>query len=287
MDFINKIFRNSPVKNIDFSGFNKINLPFPYIVINNGKVKYYNPMFKVEFKITTEESIDEFLESIDLKNNRQILEFNNIYYDIYITEQIHSINSEDKIILLIPQKNMTELNDSHKIVIGYIYIDNFGEVINNTEHTARPMVELVIDRKLNSIFKNFNALLQKYDKDKYLIITKYSEYLKMKSNEFKLIDEIKKVKVFNSIPITLSMGLGLNGSSIQETKLFANTAIDLALGRGGDQIILKNGDKYEMFGGNSDEIIVNNKVRARVKSNILKITDKNAKIFFRYCQYLC
>ncbi len=267
MEFIKKIINGTSNKSTTFTDLRKVNLPFPYIILNNGKMKYYNPMFKVEFKITSEDSIEEVIDLLDLNINRQILKVNDNFYDIYITVQ--SSNNKDKIIVFIPQKTMTELEDVHKIVVGYVYVDNYSEVINTEDHTVRPMVEAIIDRKLNTSFKNFNVLVQKYDNDKYLIVMKYSEYLKLKSDEFKLIDEIKKVKVSNKIPITLSIGLGVNGKTIQETNIFAKTAIDLALGRGGDQVILKNSDKFEMFGGNSEEVTINNKVRARVKANIL------------------
>lgn len=265
MDFIKKFIKNYTNSN-DGADYNKISLPFPSIILNNEKVKYYNPIFKSEFKITDEESISEILKLIDTNNNRQVIEFEGRIYDTYIMTQS---NKDDKIILFIPEKNSVELNDANKIVVGYIYIDNYTEVMDSSEYMVRPMVEALIDRKLGSVFKNFNAILQKYDKDKYLVIMKYSEYLKMKSDEFKVIEEVKKIKVSSGIPITISIGLGVNGLNIQETKLFANTAIDLALGRGGDQVIMKNGDGFEMFGGNSEEFIVNNKVRARVKSNIL------------------
>ncbi len=267
MDFIKNILNKNINTAKPFSESNKINLPFPYMIFSNGKIKYYNPMFKVEFKITTDESAYEFIELLNLKVNRQILKVNDKYYDTYISSQAGGV--KDKIILFIPQKQMQDLNDSNKLVIGYVYIDNYLEAINNEENSVKPMVEAIIERKLNSSFKDYNALIQKYDKDKYLIAMEYSEYLKLKSNDFNIIENIKKVKLSNNIPITLSIGLGVNGINIQETNRFANTAIDLALGRGGDQVILKNGDKFEMFGGNSDEITINNKVRARVKSNIL------------------
>ncbi len=267
MKFIKRIFNNNSSKSTTFADLKKLSLPFPYIILSNGKIKYYNPMFKVEFKITTEDSVEEFLKLVDLNINRQILKLKDNFYYFYSSAQ--SINSKEKVVLFVPQKNLEELNDANKLVIGYAYIDNYFEAINTEDQTVRPMVEAIIDRKLNSSFKDFNVLIQKYDKDKYLLIMRYSEYLKLKSNEFKVIEQIKKVKVSNNIPITLSIGFGVNGSSIQETSIFAKTAIDLALGRGGDQVILKNYDKFEMFGGNSEEVTINNKVRARVKSNIL------------------
>ncbi len=267
MKFIKNIFNKNINKVKSLEEDIKMNLPFPYMVLKNGEVQYYNPMFKVEFKITSKESANEFIELLNLKVNRQILRINDKYYDTYLSTQMTGV--KDKIIVFVPQKNIKDLNDSNKLVIGYVYIDNYIEAINSEENSVRPMVEAIIERKLNSSFKNYNTLIQKYDKDKYLIVMKYSEYLKLKSNNFDVIEQIKKVKLSNNIPITLSIGLGVNGFNIQETNLFANTAIDLALGRGGDQVILKNGDKFEMFGGNSDEITINNKVRARVKSNIL------------------
>ncbi len=267
MGFFKNIFNEQINKTKAFSESNTMNLPFPYLILSNGKVKYYNPMFKVEFKITTEESVYEFVELLNLKVNRQILRINDKYYDTYVSAQ--STNVKDKIIILVPQKQSQDLRDCDELVIGYVYIDNYFEAINSEESSVKPMVEAIIERKLNSSFKDYNILIQKYDKDKYLIVMKYSEYLKLKSNDFEVIEEIKKVKLTNNINITLSIGLGVNGFNIQESNRFANTAIDLALGRGGDQVILKNGDKFEMFGGNSDEAHVNNKVRARVKSNIL------------------
>ncbi len=267
MDFLKNLFVANSEKNGLKDEYSKINLPFPYVILRNNEVKYYNPMFKVEFKVTTEDSILELLQKVNLDDSRQIIEVNNNIYDTYSCKQVS--NSKDVIILFVPKKNIDELNDFRKFVIGYIYIDNYSEVMNSVENTMKPMVEAVIDKKLNIITKEFDGLIQKYDKDKYIVVMRYSEYLKMKSNEFRVLEDVKKIKMGNNIPVTLSMGLGVNGETISENRLYANTAIDLALGRGGDQVILKNGDKFEIYGGNSEETTISNKVRARVKSNIL------------------
>lgn len=145
-------------------------------------------------------------------------------------------------------------------------IDNYEEVVSSIEQIRLPLILGILDRKINSIANKTASIVRKFEKDKYLFIIEKNTFEKQSSEKFSILNYIKDVETGTRMPFTLSIGFGVNGDNLAQTLDFARIALDLALGRGGDQIVIKNKDAYTFYGGNSNDVEVKSKVTARVKA---------------------
>lgn len=170
-------------------------------------------------------------------------------------------------------------NDEQKLAAGLIYIDNYDEALESVEEVRRSLLVALIDRKINKYFSAMDALVKKLEKDKYLVVLqkKYLETLTEK--RFDLLEDVKTVNIGNEMAVTLSIGFGVETGSYQQNYEYARTSIDLALGRGGDQAIIKTPEDITYYGGKSQKSEKNTRVKARVKAHALKeIIESNDKI---------
>ncbi len=243
----------------------ELNLPMATMIINKGKI-YYNDMFKMCFNIVNNESVDEIIKKLDLKSSRNIIETTNNTYDVYISKKTNDVITA----VFIDATRNIELKDINKNMIGYVIIDNYEETIAKLEMSKKGIVEALVDRKINEMANKPSYIIEKIEVDRYLIILRYEEYLKLKSDNFSILESIKKIKINDDMQITISIGFGMSKTNLYSNKEYAKTALELALGRGGDQVVLKNGDKYEIFGGETEETVSRSAVRGRVKAQILK-----------------
>ena len=163
-----------------------------------------------------------------------------------------------------------QLKDN-QLVTGLIYIDNYDEVADAVEDVKRSMLMAIIDRKITRFFAAADGLVKKTEPDKYFIIFKYGALEAMSEQKFKLLEDVKTIKMGNERPVTLSMGFGYAaGGSYVKNNEYARSAIELALGRGGDQAVLKIEGQTRYFGGNSQITEKNTRVKARVKALALR-----------------
>lgn len=167
------------------------------------------------------------------------------------------------------KKYMKE-NEEQKLVVGLIYIDNYDEVLDSIDDVRRSLLLVLVDRKIDKFVTNHHGIVKKLEKDKYYVIMKQKYLLKMQADRFSLLEDVKTISVGNEMKITLSIGMGTHGSSYTETYEFAHAAIDLALGRGGDQAVVKSQKNISYFGGKSQQMEKNTRVRARVKAQALR-----------------
>jgi len=171
-------------------------------------------------------------------------------------------------------------NDEQSIAVGMIYIDNYEEVLESLEEVRRSLLIALIDRKINKYITSLDGIVRKTEKDKYLVILRKKSLLSLKENRFDLLEDVKTVNIGNEMSVTISIGVGLDASTYAQACEYARTAIDLALGRGGDQAIVKTPDSLSYFGGKSQQIEKSTRVKARVKANALQeiITSKDKVI---------
>ena len=156
--------------------------------------------------------------------------------------------------------------EDQKLVAGLLYIDNYAEVMENTEEVRHSLVEALVDRRINMYLSTFDAIGKKTEKDKYLFVFQQKYLDQLRDTKFAILDEIKSINVGNEIPITLSIGLGAEAANFADAYESARVAIGLALGRGGDQAVLRMGDKVFYFGGKSAGTEKSTRVKARVKA---------------------
>ena len=170
--------------------------------------------------------------------------------------------------------------DDQSIVVGFVYIDNYEEAVDPLEDVRKSLLVALIDRKVTKYFASIDGICSKLEKDKYLVVMRKKSLRQLEENHFDLIEDAKTVKIGNEMAITLSIGIGLNGLSYAQNYEFARNAVDLALGRGGDQAVIKNSENVTYYGGKSRQVEKSTRVKARVKAQALKeIIDSRDKIF--------
>lgn len=174
---------------------------------------------------------------------------------------------------------MSELqSNSNVAVVGLVFIDNYDELIDSTEYVRRALLIAVIERKLNQMASSLNGFIRKFENDKYLLVFDENKVSDLIESKFEILKAINEINMGNSIPATLSIGIGLQGETLNQCMEFARSSIDLALSRGGDQAVIKSPEGYLFFGGKNKEVGTNSRVRARVKayvlSEMISISDK-------------
>lgn len=159
--------------------------------------------------------------------------------------------------------------DDQSVSVGMVYIDNFDEVMESVDEVTRSMLAAFIERSITQYFSNIDAIIRKMEKDKYLIIVRKSALVSLQEDKFHILEEVKGIHLGNDVPVTLSIGIGLDGLSYAQNSEFARNAIDLALGRGGDQAVVKTVNNVNYYGGKSQQKETGTRVKARVKAQAL------------------
>ncbi len=160
-------------------------------------------------------------------------------------------------------------NDNQSLAVGMIYLDNYEEALESVEEVRRSLLIALIDRKINKYIASLDGIAKKMEKDKYLVILRKESILQLEESKFDLLDDVKTVNIGNGMAVTLSIGVGLDGLSYTQNYEFSRTAIDLALGRGGDQAVVKTSNSITYYGGKSQQVEKNTRVKARVKAHAL------------------
>ncbi|MDO4274950.1 MAG: DHH family phosphoesterase [Eubacteriales bacterium] len=167
-------------------------------------------------------------------------------------------------------KEYIQKNEDNKLVVALAYLDNYEEALESVEDVRRSLLIALIDRKITKYFSNFDGLVRKLEKDKYFLIMRQSSLEALKEQRFHILDEVKTVNIGNEMAVTLSIGIGLNASTYLQNYEYSRIAIEMALGRGGDQVVIKNGNNITYFGGKAQQMEKNTRVKARVKAQALK-----------------
>ncbi len=257
-----------------------INKKFSEITGKNKE--YHKSVFSIFHTITKEQlaSEEEVIHvRIEWKERIFRAEMNRIYFDIMTDENsLIEIEEEGQCLIALYLFDETELNQSRKenqdqkLVSALVYIDNYEEALNSIEDVKRSLLSALIDRKVNNYFSKVDALVRKTEKDKYFVVFKYKYLQKLEEDKFSLMEEVKNVKVGNEMAVTLSIGVGIDGDEYKSSYEHSRMAIDLALGRGGDQAVIREGERIAYYGGKSQTVEKNTRVKARIKAHALRET---------------
>ncbi|MBR6896838.1 MAG: DHH family phosphoesterase [Lachnospiraceae bacterium] len=186
--------------------------------------------------------------------------------DFAIAHQMYAVYMYDETEILTARREL----ENNRLVAGLIYMDNYEEALENLEDVRKSLLIALVDRKITQYFAKYNCILKKLEKDKYLFVMAYQYINDIREKKFSILEETKAVNIGNEMSITISIGVGLHGDSFAQNYEYARMAIDLALGRGGDQVVLKDHNKVEYFGGKSPSMEKSTRVKARVKAHALK-----------------
>lgn len=268
----------------------------PYALLDtDGKILWGNNEFVNQIgqgsKKRIRKNIATFFPEIGseiLASDEQVsmdLEFNEVQYNALIkkitfdevfTDEDDIVEPKGESLIAVYLFDVTELkrykkeNEEQKLVAGLLYIDNYDEVMENTEEVRHSLVDALVDRRINMYLATIDAICKKLEKDKYLFVCQQKYLSQMKETKFALLDEVKSINVGNEIPITLSIGIGADTNNFAEAYEYARIAIGLALGRGGDQAVVKYGENISYFGGKSSGTEKSTRVKARVKAQAFK-----------------
>ena len=165
---------------------------------------------------------------------------------------------------------LEQKREAENLVVGLLYIDNYDELIDSIDEIRQSLIMALIDRKINKYMQGIDAISKKLEKDKFLFMFKQSYLSEICSNRFAILEEIRDINLGNESSATISIGIGVGRDTFVERYDLARAAIDLALGRGGDQAVVKSIDREKFYGGKSVQIERNTRVKARVKAHALK-----------------
>ena len=170
--------------------------------------------------------------------------------------------------------------DDQSLAVALIYIDNYEEALESVEEVRRSLLTALIERKINKYMSSLDGITKKIEKDKYMVILRKNCIKRLKELKFDLLEDVKTVNIGNEMSVTLSIGVGLDGLTYAQTYEFARAAIDMALGRGGDQAVLKTPDQLLYYGGKSQQVEKNTRVKARVKAHaLMEIINNKDQVF--------
>ena len=245
-----------------------------------GKDKTYHKSITSLFPSISKELLqsEETLELNLLLEDRHLrVSMSRIYFDAIISNsRILEMDSDQNYLTAVYFFDETELNryiqenEDQKMVVAQVYIDNYDEALESIEDVKRSLLVALIDRKVNAYFSKVDALVRKTEKDKYFIVFRREFLKELKADKFSLLEDVKTVKVGNTMAVTLSIGIGDTAATYSQNNEYSRMAIDLALGRGGDQVVLREGEKVTYFGGKAQQVERNTRVKARVKAHALR-----------------
>lgn len=246
------------------------------------KDKHYQKSVSTVFKEITKESLakvqeDSFCVRVERGGRIYQASMQKLYFSDLAngSEIVTSVDEANTLIALL-LFDETELEESRrenteqKMVNALVYIDNYDEVFDAVEDVKRSLLTAVIDRKINKYFRDTDALVRKIEKDKYFIVFQQKYLTQLEENRFSILEDIKNTKVGNDMPITLSIGIGVSGGSYNQNAEYARAAIDIALGRGGSQAVIKENNNVSYYGSRGKEVEKSTRVKARVKAQALR-----------------
>ncbi len=270
-----------------------LNLPLPLTLVDfDGKITWYNSKFS---EIVTEDDligneIEEVVADIDvdrLINGEEL-------GDIKIGDRVYNLLSsitemgeskESRYILMLYWIDVTsyahlkELYKDEITNVATIQVDNFDDVMAETKEEKRPFVSSEIESKINLWASRMNGIIKKYQKDKYLVVFKQRYLENLEAKRFSILDDIREIDEGNKIPVTLSIGVGVSGKNLGQLEEHAYSALELALGRGGDQAVVRKQGNFEFYGGKTKAVEKRNRVKARLIAHGLRpIIDGSSKV---------
>ena len=254
------------------------NMSYPIALIDNeGNILWANKRLKEELNLLDlqEQNILSIGRNLDLhkllkcdKDLGQRVKIKDTFYSIYannISGENIKYNEAKYLVYFNEVSNLRDLYSTRESIM-LIEVDNLSEALERTDEANRPMLAAEVEKAINSYSKKLKAMIIKYEYNKYCLSVQ-DKYI---NDEFNILDEISNIDRGNKLEVTLSIGIGRGGDNPQENYNNAMTARELALGRGGDQAVIKNNEKITFFGGNTRELEKRTRVRARVIAQALR-----------------
>lgn len=268
-----------------------INSPFPLVVLEtNGNIIWKSSNFIKEFaNIDTGTTLTDVIKELKLKiengkntNNISISESMKIGDKNYkviaeytkLREKEHKNSSEYMAtVYFLDETNYVKLLEEYtnsRTCIGIIVLDNYEELMQRVTEEEKLKITSNAEKNIYSWVNKYDGLLVKAERDTYVCIFDQLNLEKIKEDKFEILDEIKEIKTQDNIQLTLSIAISENEKTNSEEYKSVKAVIDIALGRGGDQAIIKQNGKYYFFGGRTQEVEKRTRVKARIVAQALE-----------------
>lgn len=275
------------------SRYAMLDLPIPMLITERkGNIIWYNQLFTrvIEGRELFGQSIEDLIKGFSLEkliedlHEREIKigdKHFRISYNLMQTEK----NAKRELMLLYfhditNYKHLKNLYADERYVVALMQVDNFEDVMNETKEDKRPFVVAEIDKKINLWASRMNALIKKYQKDKYIVIFEHKYLPNLEAKRFSILDDLREIELGNRINPTLSIGVAMAGNGPSKMEENAFSALELALGRGGDQAVVRKSGDFEFYGGKSKAVEKRNKVKARIIAHALRpIIDDSKNVY--------
>lgn len=272
-----------------------VDLPIPYVLTTaEGTIIWHNDLFErlVGSKVN-KRNISQIFAPLHKKNFPQIgtnknisLSFKDKSYNVNCRcisalsheeeeENLEQEKTRDEYLQAFYFFDVTELeefkdiSEKKRLVAGLIYIDNYEEVLDGMEEVRQSLLLALVERKIVKYLQSMDAIVKRFERDKFIFVFQQKNLDQMLSDKFSLLDEVRGISAGNEIAMTLSIGVGLNGTTYIQNFESARTAMGMALGRGGDQAVVKDGDSISYYGGKTQKVEKATRVKARVKAHAL------------------
>ncbi len=191
---------------------------------------------------------------------------NDVIPDIGDLEYIITVTLLDETEL----KHLEDERDDNQLVFGLLTLDNYDEALEDVEDVRRSLFLALIERKINQHLHEVDGIVKKLGHDRYFFVMKKASLKILEDDKFSMLEDVKKVNIGNEMSMTISMGIGLGAETCTQNAEAARMAMELALGRGGDQVVVKDGFKTRFYGGKTETTEKSTRVKARVKAQALK-----------------
>ena len=278
-----------------------INSPFPLIILEtDGNVIWRSSKFISEFaNVDINTYVNDLVIDIkdEIKKKKDVKEKDNkdISRTIVIDDKVYKVkgryvnvknrdkkNKKEYMIILYfiddteNIKLQKEYKDS-KSCVSIIIVDNYDETMQRLDSEEKPQVIAEIDKAIFQWADLTNGVLIKSDRDRYIYLFEQRYLEKVKEDKFSILDKIKEIDTKEKVQFTLSIAVSNEGKTDKEKYKSAEAAMDVVLGRGGDQAVLRENEIYKFFGGRTQEVEKRTKVKARVVAHALENLIRNSK----------
>ncbi len=231
-------------------------------------------------ELTVMPTIEEDVTAhFNYKNNDYFMKLRLItpsdYNDTVLWHDDLAIDVPDDSVVAMFLYNETEIvslkkeNYDEKMLVGLLYIDNYEEAFEGTEEAKRSLIMVWVEREINKHMRKYDAVIKKLEKDKFIFMFKQKYLSALEEDRFSILEDVRNLNVYDHT-ITISIGIGVNYDTYTKCYDMAHEAIGLALGRGGDQVVIKRDDGVTYYGGTSASREKQTRVKARVKAEALK-----------------
>lgn len=255
-------------------------IPFPMIVADqNGDITWYNRMCKDDVFLGEDQfgmPVSDIVAGADpadpSKSQGRSIRYKNKLYTVHVTSILSEDGTPLSIYFLVDdttlKKYMFEYKESRPSV-GIVVIDNYQEIMQDAKESEKAQTIGQLETIIENYMAEGSCLLRRLDRDRFLIVAEERQLRKMIERRFDILDQVRQVSLSDNVPSTLSIGIGQGASTLQESEKMARQALEMALGRGGDQVAIKSANGFAFYGGTSKGVEKRTKVKTRIMASAL------------------